>query len=100
MWIIMERVTVFVLLGGLKKIWHINSCTAWDVKLISVRYMKCVMIHGDTGLIEKYLYNKDQQDEIFTFSFIPINNHYMFRACLLLIIRRYYSVYAAVSMSC
>jgi hypothetical protein len=36
-----------------------------------------------------YLYNKDQQDALFTFSFIPINNLYMFRAGLLLIVRRY-----------
>jgi hypothetical protein len=33
-----------------------------------------------------YLYNKDQQDALFTFSFIPINNLYMFRAGLLHII--------------
>jgi hypothetical protein len=43
---------------------------------------------------------KDQQDALFTFSFIPINNLYLFRAGLLLIIRRYDSVYSAVGMSC
>jgi hypothetical protein len=43
------------------------------------------------------LYNKDQHDALFTFSFIPINNLYMFRAGLLLIIRRYYFVYAVIS---
>jgi hypothetical protein len=40
-----------------------------------------------------YLY-KNQQDALFTL-FIPINNLYMFQAGLLLIIRRYYSVYKA-----
>jgi hypothetical protein len=43
-----------------------------------------------------HLYNKDQQDALFTFSFIPINNLYTFRAGLLLIIRRYYFVYTAI----
>jgi hypothetical protein len=32
-----------------------------------------------------YLYNKDQQDALFTFNFIPINNIYMLRAGLLLL---------------
>jgi hypothetical protein len=32
--------------------------------------------------------------------FIPISNLYMFRAGLLLIIRRYYSVYIAIGTSC
>jgi hypothetical protein len=34
------------------------------------------------------LYTKDQQDVLFTFSFIPIINLYMFWAGLLQIIRR------------
>jgi hypothetical protein len=34
--------------------------------------------------------NKNQQDALFTFSYIPINDLYMFRASLLLIIRRHY----------
>jgi hypothetical protein len=38
-----------------------------------------------------YVYNKDQQDALFTFNFIPTNNFYMFRAGLLLTIRRYES---------
>jgi hypothetical protein len=37
--------------------------------------------------IPVYLYNKGKQDAIFTFILIPINNLYMFRAGLLLIIR-------------
>jgi hypothetical protein len=38
---------------------------------------------------------KNQQDALFTFSFIPINNFYMFQAGLLLVIRRYAAVYTA-----
>jgi hypothetical protein len=41
------------------------------------------------------MYNKDEQEALFTFSFIPINNLYVFRARSLLIIRRYDSVYTA-----
>jgi hypothetical protein len=35
-----------------------------------------------------YLYDTDKQEALFTFSFILINNLYMFPAGLLLIIRR------------
>jgi hypothetical protein len=41
------------------------------------------------------MYNKDQQDALFTFSVTAVNNLYnMFRAGLLLIIKRHDSVYA------
>jgi len=40
-----------------------------------------------------YLHNTNQQDALFFSQFISLINLYMFRAGLLLIIRRYYSVY-------
>jgi len=45
-----------------------------------------------------YLHNKNQQDTLFYSSFISIINLYMFQAGLLLIIRRYFTVYTAVGM--
>jgi len=45
----MGRVTVFVLLGGFKKIRHRNSRTAWNVKFISIQRMKCKMIPREAG---------------------------------------------------
>jgi hypothetical protein len=41
------------------------------------------------------LYNENQQNAIFTFSYILIITFYMLQAGLLLIIRRYCSVYTA-----
>jgi len=46
----------------------------------------------------KYLRNKNQQDAPFYFQFVSTINLYMFRARLLLIIRRYLSVYIAIGM--
>jgi len=43
-----------------------------------------------------YLRNNKQQDALFYSQFISIINRYMFRTGLLLIIRRYISVYAAI----
>jgi len=40
--------------------------------------------------IVMYPYNKNQQDALFTFNLFQIINPYMFRAGLLLIIRRYF----------
>ena len=45
-----------------------------------------------------YLSNKNQQDALFYSQFISIMNLYKFRADLLLIIRRYFSVYTATGM--
>ena len=45
-----------------------------------------------------YLRNKNQQDAPFYSQFILIMNLYMFRAGLVLIIRRYFSVYTAIGM--
>jgi hypothetical protein len=62
----------------------------WMKKSINLTFCgPCIVI---------YLYNKDQQDALFSFRFILINNIYMFRAGLLLIIGRYCFVYTAVSI--
>jgi len=45
-----------------------------------------------------YLCNKNQQDALFYSQFISIINLYVFRVGLLLIIRRYFSVYAAIGI--
>jgi hypothetical protein len=46
----------------------------------------------------RYLYNENQQDALFTFSFIPTNNLYTFRSGVLIIIMRYYFVYTATGI--
>jgi hypothetical protein len=53
---------------------------------------------SNVGTRIKYLCDKDQQDSLFTFSFILVNNLYMFRASLLLIIRRNSYVYTAIGI--
>jgi len=45
-----------------------------------------------------YLYNKNQHYALFYSQFISIINLHVFRAGLLLIIRRYFSVYTALGM--
>jgi len=45
-----------------------------------------------------YLRNKNHQDALFYCQFISVINLYMLRAGLLLIIRRYISVYTAIGM--
>jgi hypothetical protein len=74
-----------------------NYCVATEIAVyasILTRLLKRIC----GPCIVMYLYSKDQQDALFTFSFIPINNLYMFQADLLLIIRRYYSVHTANSI--
>jgi len=46
----------------------------------------------------KYLRYKNQQDALFYSKFISIINLYMFRAGLLPIIMRYFSVYTAIDL--
>jgi len=45
-----------------------------------------------------YPCSKNQRDALFHFQFISVINLYMFRAGLLVIIRRYLSVYTAVGI--
>jgi hypothetical protein len=47
-----------------------------------------------------HLCNKNQKDTLFYSQFISIINLYVFRAGLLLIMRRYFSVYTEIGMSC
>jgi len=50
----------------------------------------CIVIH---------MRNKNKQDALFYSQFISIIDLYMFQAGLLLIIRRYFSVYTAASQT-
>jgi uncharacterized membrane protein YobD (UPF0266 family) len=50
------------------------------------------------NIISVFLPNKNQQDALFYSQFISIINLYMFRAGLLLITRRYLSVYTAAGV--
>jgi len=58
---------------------------------------KCVIENQQINIV--HLCHKDQQDALtILFSVNLVIKRYMFRVGLLLIIRRYYSVYAAVGM--
>jgi len=58
----------------------------------------CLIFCGSCIVI--YLRNKNQKDALFYSQFISIINLYVFRAGLLLIMRRYFSVYTGIGMSC
>jgi hypothetical protein len=78
-------------------IWKLN----WlQRKYFMLNFRKCFKhicnilwnVHPNT----LYLYNKYQQDELFIFSCIRINNLYIFLAGILLVISRYYTACTAV----
>jgi len=60
--------------------------------------MSLVLTRRLLSIMTLYLHNKIQQDALFYSQFISIINLYMFRTVLLLIIKRYLSVYTAIGM--
>jgi hypothetical protein len=69
-----------------------TSTALWHNNVVFINLVFC----GPCILV--YVCNKYQQDALFNFSFTPINNLYVFPAGLLLVIRRYCSVYTAIGI--
>jgi hypothetical protein len=79
---------------------YTDGCGMWYITMDGNSVINLKLFYGlwDKINLQNDPYNKNQQDALIYFQFISIINLYMFGAGLLLIIRRYYSVYIAVGI--
>jgi hypothetical protein len=77
-----------------RQVINLRNCCIWLVDLLE--FLSFLIFYGPYIVI--YLHNINQQDALFYSKFISTINLYVFRTSLLLIIRRYYSVYTAVGI--
>jgi hypothetical protein len=91
--------SVVYLIAGTNRMHYLLVCGPCSVVICiaGTNRMHYLLVCGPRSVV--YLYSRNQQDALFTFSFIPINNLCMFRVGLLLIIRRY-CIYSNWYMSC
>ena len=73
----------------IKFYWKISGSIVISKRFFPPNILWCIMIQ---------LCNKNQQNALFHSQFISIINLYIFRASLLLIIGRYFSVYTAIGV--